>query len=241
MLASLTAPAGSVTLLATMRTSEYDRFAARTESTINNQNRSAWRASREVLRGAHVISMDRLWSPSELAGAAKFADDPRVARALERADIFGVAETLTAGPELVRDWRNAWAPGAHPPIATRSRRETGASTVPGLTRTAVNCCRRTRHVPGFLYFRRSDGWGSSDNIPSGQGVAVPAPGRCDQARVTQSTGMRAAVGPHPGFRVSFRFRLVGMWGAAAGDHEGTSPLLASDSPAEHRHVAVSRA
>jgi hypothetical protein len=28
------------------------------------------------------------------------------------------------------------------------------------------------------------------------------------------------VGSHVGFRVSFRFRLVEMWGAAAGDHEG---------------------
>jgi hypothetical protein len=63
-------------------------------------------------------------------------------------------------------------------------------------------------------------WGSSDRITSGQGVAVPAPGRCDHALVTQSTGTRAAVGPYPGFRVSFRFRLVGIRGAAAGDHEG---------------------
>jgi tetratricopeptide (TPR) repeat protein len=118
MLASLTAPAGrTVTLLATMRTPEYDRFAARTEGTVSHQDRSAWRASREVLRGARVISMNRRWSPSELVGAAKFADDPRVARALERAENFGVAETLTAGPELVRDWHNAWAPGAHPRAA----------------------------------------------------------------------------------------------------------------------------
>jgi hypothetical protein len=36
--------------------------------------------------------------------------------------------------------------------------------------------------------------------------------------------MRAAVGPHPGFQVSFRLRLVGMWGAAASDHEGTLAL-----------------
>jgi hypothetical protein len=28
------------------------------------------------------------------------------------------------------------------------------------------------------------------------------------------------VGPHPGFGVSFRFWLVGMWGVAAGDYEG---------------------
>jgi len=117
MLASLTAPTGGVTLLATMRTPEYDRFAARTEGTVDAPDRPVWRASREVLRGAHVISMDRLWSPSELAVAAGFADDPRIARALECADVFGVAETLTAGPELVRDWRNAWAPGAHPRAA----------------------------------------------------------------------------------------------------------------------------
>jgi hypothetical protein len=35
-------------------------------------------------------------------------------------------------------------------------------------------------------------------------------GRCDQALVTQSTGTRAVVGPHPGFRVSFRLWLVRM-------------------------------
>jgi hypothetical protein len=40
-------------------------------------------------------------------------------------------------------------------IATRSRSETGAATVPGPTRTAVNCRRRTRHGQGFLCFRRS--------------------------------------------------------------------------------------
>src|SRR5918997_1353201 len=48
-------------------------------------------------------------------------------------------------------------------------------------------------------------------------------------------------GALPGFPGELRFRLVGMWGAAAGDHEGNLALTASDSPAEHRHVAVSRA
>jgi tetratricopeptide (TPR) repeat protein len=118
MLASLTAPVKpSMTVLATMRTSEYERFSARTEETVNDQDLSKWWASRAVLRGARVIFMDRLWSPSELLSAAKFADDPRIARALKQADVFGVAETLTAGPELARDWRNAWAPGAHPRAA----------------------------------------------------------------------------------------------------------------------------
>jgi tetratricopeptide (TPR) repeat protein len=118
MLASLTLAArGDVILLATMRTQEYERFASRTEVAVDDQDRSAWWASREVLRGAHVIFMDRLWSSSELVAAEKFAEDPRIAKALERADVFGVAETLAAGPELVRDWRNAWAPGAHPRAA----------------------------------------------------------------------------------------------------------------------------
>ena len=50
--------------------------------------------------------------------------------------------------------------------------------------------------------------------------SLPPPGGCDHALVTQSSGTRVAVGPHSGCRVSFRFRLVGMGGAAAGDHEG---------------------
>jgi hypothetical protein len=32
------------------------------------------------------------------------------------------------------------------------------------------------------------------------------------------------VGPHPGFQVNFGFRLVGMGGVAAGDHEGNLAL-----------------
>jgi hypothetical protein len=50
------------------------------------------------------------------------------------------------------------------------------------------------------------------------------------------------VGPYSGFRVSFRLRLVGMWGAAADDHEGgTSPSLALDSLVEHFHITDGRA
>src|SRR4030095_14355259 len=61
-----------------------------------------------------VTRNTRLWSPTELAAAATFADDSRIALALQQAKIFGIAETLAAGPELLRDWRNAWAPGSHP-------------------------------------------------------------------------------------------------------------------------------
>jgi hypothetical protein len=82
---------------------------------------------------------------------------------------------------------------------------------------------------------------ASSRITSGQGVAVPTPGRCDHALVTQSTGTRAAVGPHPGFQVNFGFRLVGMWMPLLVITRGTSSSLAPGSLAEHRHVAGGRA
>ncbi|MFI7069788.1 tetratricopeptide repeat protein [Micromonospora sediminicola] len=102
-------------IMATMRTSEWERFTSRAEPIGEDQGRAAWRASRDVLRAAHIITLRRLWSPTELASAATFAErDPRIARALRQAGKFGVAETLAAGPELLRDWHNAWAPGSHP-------------------------------------------------------------------------------------------------------------------------------
>jgi tetratricopeptide (TPR) repeat protein len=104
----------STVIVATMRVSEYERFTSRAEPLIDDQGRSAWRASRDVLRSAHNITLRRLWSATELAAAATFADDPRIAFALQRAKTFGIAETLAAGPELLRDWRDAWALGSHP-------------------------------------------------------------------------------------------------------------------------------
>ncbi|GGR86890.1 hypothetical protein GCM10010169_33880 [Micromonospora fulviviridis] len=66
------------------------------------------------MRGAYIIRLDRLWSQEELSHAASYAEkDPRIALALKHAKTFGVAESLAAGPELLSDWRNAWAPGSH--------------------------------------------------------------------------------------------------------------------------------
>lgn len=102
-------------IMATMRTSEWERFTPRAEPSVDDEGRAAWRASRDVLRAAYIITLRRKWSPTELASAAAFAgSDSRIAFALTRARTFGVAETLAAGPELLRDWRNAWAPGSHP-------------------------------------------------------------------------------------------------------------------------------
>jgi hypothetical protein len=72
-----------------------------------------------------------------------------------------VQQGNTAGPfdggdDVQQEFVNTASGGcSEVSIATRSRSETGAATVLGLTRTAVNCCRRTRHGQGFLYFRRS--------------------------------------------------------------------------------------
>lgn len=104
----------STVIVATMRTSEYEHFSSRAEPPFDDQGRSAWRASRDVLRSADIVMMRRLWSPAEVASAAAFADDVRIARALQQSKNFGIAETLAAGPELLRDWRSAWAPGGHP-------------------------------------------------------------------------------------------------------------------------------
>lgn len=102
-------------IMATMRTSEWERFTSRAEPLGDDQGRAAWRASRDVLRAAHIITLRRLWSPAELASAATFAKrDSRIARALRQSAKFGVAEILAAGPELLRDWHSAWAPGSHP-------------------------------------------------------------------------------------------------------------------------------
>jgi tetratricopeptide (TPR) repeat protein len=115
MVANLTTRTGhGSVLVATMRTSEYERFTARAQPPLDDHGRSAWRASRDVLRSAHIIIMRRLWSATELANAEAFTDDSRIARALQQAPTFGIAETLAAGPELLRDWRNAWTPGSHP-------------------------------------------------------------------------------------------------------------------------------
>lgn len=115
MVASVTTSTrGHTTIVATLRTPEYERFTSRAEDSLDDQGRAFWRASRDILRGACIIPLDRLWSQEELKLAASYAEkDPRIALALKHAKTFGVAESLAAGPELLSDWRNAWAPGTH--------------------------------------------------------------------------------------------------------------------------------
>jgi hypothetical protein len=103
--------AADAVVLGTIRVAELDRFGARHES--DSDDRDGWRAAREVLRRAVEIPLPRRWSTPELDRAGP-SPDPRVRSALRMTGTFGLAELLADGPELARDWQNAWRPGGHP-------------------------------------------------------------------------------------------------------------------------------
>lgn len=105
--------AADAVVLATIRVAELDRFAARHEAGLDGEDRDGWRVAREALRLAVEIPLPRRWSAPELDRASR-SSDRRVRSALGMADTFGLAELLADGPELARDWRNAWRPGGQP-------------------------------------------------------------------------------------------------------------------------------
>ncbi|MEU5893914.1 hypothetical protein ABZ835_45035 [Streptomyces sp. NPDC047461] len=74
------------------------------------------RGGEEVLRLAEQIHLARAWSPREKANAQGdiYTADPRIREALKHIDRFGLAEYLAAGPQLLQEWRNAWAVGNRP-------------------------------------------------------------------------------------------------------------------------------
>jgi hypothetical protein len=83
-----------------------------------------WRSrrdAREVLELGHRIPMPRMFSGPEKERARALASDPRIAEALEHADVYGVAEYMAAGPELLRDWEDAWSPNTDPRVPSHPR------------------------------------------------------------------------------------------------------------------------
>ncbi|MGW6979256.1 tetratricopeptide repeat protein [Streptomyces sp. NPDC054932] len=102
------------TIVATMRTIEYDRFGDHAEVVIDSADYEVWRDGRDVVRQAKKIRIPRQWSPAERERAQLYRKDRRISRALSASEAFGVAEVLAAGPELLEAWKNAWSPGAHP-------------------------------------------------------------------------------------------------------------------------------
>jgi hypothetical protein len=105
--------AADAVVVGTIRVSELDRFGARHEAGLGDGERDGWRTAREVLRLAVEIPLTRRWSVAELDRAGR-STDRRVRSALRMTDTFGLAELLADGPELARDWRNAWRPGGQP-------------------------------------------------------------------------------------------------------------------------------
>jgi Tetratricopeptide repeat len=79
------------------------------------------RDARKVLEQAHRISLPRIFSPSEQERARARAFDPRIADALAHAGVYGLAEYMAAGPELMRDWEDAWSPNTDPRVPSHPR------------------------------------------------------------------------------------------------------------------------
>jgi eukaryotic-like serine/threonine-protein kinase len=110
----LAAPGRARFILATMRAEEHAKFTNRAGHSSEELSGESLRQSREVLYRATRVDLPRAWSQVELARAALHRTDPRVAEALAHSAQFGLAEYLAAGPQLLADWRDAWAPGLHP-------------------------------------------------------------------------------------------------------------------------------
>ncbi|WP_433833314.1 tetratricopeptide repeat protein [Actinoplanes sp. CA-015351] len=104
-------------IVATMRTEELGRFAARRQKAADTESRIDLRDGRTLIDQAASVKVDRLWSDRELSRAAALAADPRIAHALPYGNQFGLAEVLADGPDLLRDWIDGWAPGTHPRAA----------------------------------------------------------------------------------------------------------------------------
>jgi hypothetical protein len=123
-------------LVGTIRSEEYRRYETHEGSRLTGADRDLWRSERAVIARATLVPVERLWSPAELRRTRGLSPSRRIGAALQACDRFGIAESLSCGPELVNLWRNAWACGAHP---------RGAAVV-----TAVVDCRRAglrRPVP----------------------------------------------------------------------------------------------
>lgn len=105
------APPGSM-VLSTIRAQERARYLEAQDPT-RNPSSNRWTGT-DVLALMHEIRLDRQWHGQEIARARQFGDDRRLARAVDNSELYGVAEFLAAGPQLLTAWQDAWAPeGPH--------------------------------------------------------------------------------------------------------------------------------
>jgi hypothetical protein len=112
----LRAAGGERFIVATMRSEEYARFSGRGGSGAEGMGREVLREGWDVLRLAARVEVPRMWSAAEIVRASQ-QHDWRLAEAVRHAGQYGVAEYLAAAPQLLAEWRDAWAPAAHPRAA----------------------------------------------------------------------------------------------------------------------------
>jgi tetratricopeptide (TPR) repeat protein len=113
MVARLLASDGHRVIVATMRAAEMARYVEEA-GPADKITRQLFRDARETIEQAHLVRIERMLSGAERERAEARAWDPRIAEALRHADDYGLAEYIAAGPELLRDWENAWEAGTHP-------------------------------------------------------------------------------------------------------------------------------
>jgi tetratricopeptide (TPR) repeat protein len=106
-------------IVATLRSAEEALLTD--ESSTDEGGWQARQGVREVLELAYRIRLPRLFSQPEIERARTQAWDPRIADAVARASEYGVAEYLAAGPELMRDWEDAWSPNTDPRAPSHPR------------------------------------------------------------------------------------------------------------------------
>jgi eukaryotic-like serine/threonine-protein kinase len=104
-------------IVATMRSEEYAKFSGRSAPGLEGIGRDALRQGWDVLRQAARFDIPRMWSAEDIGRARQFSQDRRMVEAVEHSDQYGIAEYLAAAPQLLAEWRDAWAPGTHPRAA----------------------------------------------------------------------------------------------------------------------------
>ncbi|WP_406353950.1 tetratricopeptide repeat protein [Streptomyces sp. NBC_00658] len=107
-------------ILASLRAAEQARLAGG-PATQDEAGRVAYNEAREALEQAHQLRVQRLFSSAEQQRARARDWDPRIADALNHTDAYGIAEYIAAGPDLLRDWQDAWSPNTDPATPTHPR------------------------------------------------------------------------------------------------------------------------
>lgn len=103
-----------IVVLGTIRAQERARYSGMQDMATESTGHFDQRSGRDVLLLAHEIRLDRKWTAGEVERARGLRRDGRIAQAIGSSGRYGIAEFLTAGPQLLTAWQDAWAPeGRH--------------------------------------------------------------------------------------------------------------------------------